>query len=93
MTAQIHTAYPCLSHKNHNQSPTPKVDINLIGPTLKEKRRTAGLTGDKAAELLFMSIRSVRYHEERGVRDILLLDRICRCYGIQLTDLIREIQS
>lgn len=93
MTTQSHNAYPCLPHTNLTQSPTPKVNINLIGPALKKRRRATGLTMDKAAEQLHIADRTIRYHEKRGVRDIVTLDRICRFYGIQLVDLIREVQS
>lgn len=93
MTAQTHNTYPCLQHIYQNQSLTPKIDINLIGPALKKRRRATGLTMDKAAEQLHIANRTIRYHEKRGVRDILTLDRICCFYGIQLIDLIREVQS
>ncbi|MEW8072824.1 MAG: helix-turn-helix transcriptional regulator [Candidatus Thiodiazotropha sp.] len=88
---QSHYVYPRLPHTNQTQS--PKIDIHLIGPALKKRRRATGLTMDKAAEQLHIANRTIRYHEKRGVRDIVTLDRICRFYGIQLVDLIREIQS
>ncbi|MEW8060474.1 MAG: helix-turn-helix transcriptional regulator [Candidatus Thiodiazotropha endolucinida] len=78
---------------NTNQTQSPKVNINLIGPALKKRRRATGLTMDKAAEQLHIADRTIRNHEKRGVRDIVTLDRICRFYGIQLVDLIREVQS
>ncbi|MFI0414262.1 MAG: helix-turn-helix domain-containing protein [Candidatus Thiodiazotropha sp.] len=78
---------------NTNQTQSPKIDINQIGPALKRRRRAAGLTMDNAAAQLHIAGRTIRYHEKRGVRDIVTLDRICRFYGIQLVDLIREVQS
>lgn len=69
------------------------IDINLIGPALKQKRRAAGLTGNEATERLFPSIRTIHYQEESSIRDILMLERLCRCYDIQLADLIEEVQS
>lgn len=78
---------------NTNQTQSPKIDINQIGPALKRRRRAVGLTMDNAAAQLHIADRTIRYHEKRGVRDIVTLDRICRFYGIQLVDLIREVQS
>lgn len=93
MTAQTRNVYPRLPHTDQNQSSTPKIDINLIGPALKKRRKARGLTMAKAAEQLHIGSRTIQYHETIGVRDILTLDRICRFYGAQLTDLISEVQS
>lgn len=47
----------------------------------------------KAVEQFHIGPRTIQYHESIGVRDILTLDKICRFYGNQLADLIKEVQS
>ena len=93
MTAQHHSECSCLPRAIRNQSQTPKIDTYLIGQILKNKRKAKGLTQEQASDLLHLSLRTVRYHEYWGIRDIVVLDRICRFYGIELIDMIREAQS
>ncbi|MCG7868232.1 MAG: helix-turn-helix domain-containing protein [Candidatus Thiodiazotropha taylori] len=93
MTTQHHSECSCLPRTIRNQSQTPKIDTYVIGQILKNKRKAKGLTQEQASDLLHLSVRTVRYHEYWGIRDIVVLDRICRFYGIELIDMIREAQS
>ncbi|MEW8028924.1 MAG: helix-turn-helix domain-containing protein [Candidatus Thiodiazotropha endolucinida] len=93
MTAQTHNAYPCLPHKNQTQSPTPRVDLKLIGQGLREKRKSLGISQEEAADITGVSRITIQRSEAGRLTDLVKLERMCLKYGVLLPDLIVEQNS
>jgi transcriptional regulator with XRE-family HTH domain len=60
-------------------------NLGYIAERLRKARVKLGLTQDVAAVKCGISIRTLRSYEKNGIRDILALERICKCYGITIT--------
>jgi transcriptional regulator with XRE-family HTH domain len=60
-------------------------NLGYIAEQLRKARVNLGLSQDEAARKCGISVRTIRSYETNGVRDLLALERICRCYGIVIT--------
>ncbi|MEW7987687.1 MAG: helix-turn-helix transcriptional regulator [Candidatus Thiodiazotropha sp.] len=65
-------------------------DLGDIAGRLKKARKNLGLTQEAAAKKCRISPRTLKNYERYGIRDILTLDKICRCYGISLNVRVGE---
>ncbi|MCU7944769.1 MAG: helix-turn-helix domain-containing protein [Candidatus Thiodiazotropha sp. (ex Cardiolucina cf. quadrata)] len=86
MTTKMHSV--SRPHSSYCQSSVPRVDFNLIGLRLKMERKSLGLSQLEVAEFLGVSERSVGRYERLGIRDLAVLDQVCRMYDILLPDII-----
>jgi transcriptional regulator with XRE-family HTH domain len=63
-------------------------DLGLIAEQLRNARLALGLSQTAAAEMCSVSLRTLRDYENKGIRDLLTLDKICKCYGISITIIV-----
>ncbi|MET0081253.1 MAG: helix-turn-helix transcriptional regulator [Candidatus Thiodiazotropha lotti] len=59
-------------------------DLGYIAERLKKARNKLGITQEAAAIRCNVSLRTLKNYELKGIRDILTLDKICKCYGIAI---------
>jgi transcriptional regulator with XRE-family HTH domain len=68
-----------------------------LGPALRLLRETAGLKRAQVAERTGISQRRIsRYEREENVPDLLTLDRLLSCYGVDaegLSDAVKEVRA
>ncbi|MET0035421.1 MAG: helix-turn-helix transcriptional regulator [Candidatus Thiodiazotropha lotti] len=59
-------------------------DLGPIAERRKEARNKLGITQRVAAKRCNVSLKTLKNYEKKGIRDILTLDKMCRCYGITI---------
>lgn len=64
------------------------IELSHIAERIRDARIYRNLNLDEAARKIGISERSLRRYESEGIRDLVMLDRICDCYQVSLTDII-----
>ncbi|MEW8139400.1 MAG: helix-turn-helix transcriptional regulator [Candidatus Thiodiazotropha endolucinida] len=61
------------------------IDLGYIAERLRNARINQGISQAEAAEKCGVTDRTIRKYETKGIKDLVTLDMVCKCYGITMT--------